>query len=438
MKLLIPNLYTPEQTRQLFEQQRERDPIGLKIHLVCAIIACFLAAWPTSFVEWAMLPPLIATMIRMTTHHRVLRPLWGMPILWWIMAWCAWTWLSLLWSPATDARAPKSAWLQDVQTMRFAGLIVGLWPVMMYRKTLITALIAGTLAGELSQAVQLVGLWSGHVMPALSRMPGRVSGWWDPVVGGSVLCGMLGVQLGVVFRSTHKRALCLTGVGITVVCILLTGTRGAWIGGAGLIALVGLIWVVQTRGSRIGWATILSGTIVLAGVIGALTLNVAQVQDRARSGIHEVQRALTSKDYTSDTGMRVGMWIWATRAWREHPITGIGASGYKVWAEQERARMDASESLPPLPHAHAHSWYMHTLATLGTIGGILLAGLLGTCVLTGIRFPASLPGAMGIAGLACAGAFDTISVNQQPMYLLCVLFALTLPLPIDIQKGGTP
>ncbi|MBY0398295.1 MAG: hypothetical protein K2X91_17760 [Thermoleophilia bacterium] len=86
-------------------------------------------------------------------------------------------------------------------------------------------------------------------------------------------------------------------------------------------------------------------------------------------------------------------------------------------------------------HALAHSWYLHTLATTGLLGAALLFGALILAIRSGLRGPrdgarpigydAAPP--LGLIGLAAAGLFDTITINQQTAFLFFVLFALCLP-----------
>lgn len=417
---------TPEEVEGLFAAQRAADPFGVRLHLLFGCAYVFLAAWPTTWVDWAGLCLLVCFAVRMLTHHRILGPLWWDPAARLTAALVAWVALSVLWS-----KGDRPDWAADAGSMRYAAAIALLYPVMDRRGVLLACLLAGFACGELSQAAHALSVWSGRPLMLFNRDPARLSGWWDPVVGGSLLCGALGVSLGLALAGESPGGVGERGWGrlrvgarvmsvTTVVAIAATGTRGAWIGAAGLL-VVGACVVGWRWRARLGDGA--GARLVVAG-LGAAALAAAGValspglRARAEAGYREVAGALEQRDYGTDTGMRLAMWGWAGRAIAESPIVGVGAGGYRPFAEGYAARKPDAAALPK-PHAHAHSWYLHALATLGVVG----AGLMGAMVVAGVGH-AHRAVWLGAAGLALAGVFDTIHVNQQTANLLFILLAL--------------
>lgn len=432
--LLTSPAPTDDQVDRLFAEQRRLDPLGTRIHLWAAIVACFLAGWPTMFVEWALLPVLIVCLVRLTGHRRVPGPLLWDPRVRLLLALCAWMLVSILWTFGT-----RHEWTGDIRTLRFAWVVLFVYPVLDRRRVLIGALVAGLACGQFVQWGELLGQAISASMPSFHRAVGRHSGWWDPAVGGSVLCAALGLHVGALATSWNApgrtRWLATAGVIATLVSIVLTGTRGAWIAAVCLL-LAGVVLAAcsSARRARVmifgaggaGVAIALMAAVILSGAWG--------VRDRLELGLREVRHAIDQGDYSSDTGMRIAMAQWAAREWRERPIIGVGAGGYRAWADRSMSREPdgtsrAGPSLPR-PHAHAHNWYLHTLATLGVIGAAIMFTMVGLSIFSGLWWRGVLvrgydaaPG-FALLGLAFVGAFDSIHINQQTAYMLFLLVAL--------------
>lgn len=439
----IPQKQTPEQVEALFASQRSGDRVGHRIHLLLAAGGCFFAGWETTFAEWAMLPVLICFLVRMTGQHRVLEPLAFDRVVRLWLAFGAWLGVSVMWSHASG---PKE-WLTDVQSMRFFVLPLILWPVLDRRAWLIGALVAGIACGQMSQIVHLASVASNATWQPFQRMPGRISGWWDPVVGGSVLCAGLGLWLGAALyaRTTRVHLIGMAGSLATVVCIALTGTRGAWIAGALLLGIAAWILVRRTRFRAAALGTVIA-IVLVGGTLGigacAYVMSVKDpamlpgIAQRLRHGIDEVRGSGDPRGYETDTGLRLAMWKWGWAALRTHPLIGVGAGGYKPWVRAQSEEQAIALGVPAgaitRVHSHAHSWYVHTFATLGMIGGSLLLWLIGRTLVAGMRGPVGVGWfahgpPLALAGLACAGLFDSITVNQQTALLFFVLIGLCLP-----------
>ncbi len=458
--LHIPRPLTPEQVEVLFANQRTGDPAGHAIHVALAMGGCFFAGWATSFAEWCMVPVLICFLVRMTGQHRVLEPLAFDRVIRLWLAWGAWVGLSVLWS---YGRAPGvHEWLNDVQSLRFFALPLIFWPVMDRRSWLIAALVAGTGCGQIAQIVHLVTITLHTAWMPFHRDVGRITGWWDPAVSGSILCAGLGFWLSaaVFARTVRTHLIGVAGSLATLACIALTGTRGAWIGAALLLGIACGILLRRSRFRRLAIG------IMAAAVLAVCTLGVGAwmyvadatdpsslpgIAQRLRHGVDEVRDALRPRGYESDTGLRIAMARWGWAALRTHPLFGVGAGGYRPWVqsrtEEEAAELHAPAGARPRVRSHAHSWYIHTFATLGMIGGVLLLWLMGSAVLSGLRgghdsglFARGPP--LALLGLAGAGLFDSITINQQTSLLFYVLIALCLPCrPREAGNsawGGTP
>lgn len=449
----------------LFASLRERDPFGHRLHTFFAAAACFFAGWPTTWLELAWPGVLACCAVRLWSHHRILGPLvWEWPVRLAVL-WAAWGALSLAWTAG-----PARAWAEEWGVVRYALLIPALWPVMNERRVLVAALAAGVLCGNLSQAAHALGRAAEIDWLTWSRFDDRNSGWWDPVVGGSVLCAALGLHLAalVLGRGARERATGGALAAATLVGIAATGTRGAWIGAAGSVAfalLLGAARALRARAARAesitSGAAEVSGTRVAVGAVAVLVcVGVVwlaagpTIISRVRETRAEMDRAVRG-DLDTFTGQRLAMWGWAWRAVREHPVRGVGAGGFGAWVNRTGAA-DARERGDPAPgpllHGHAHSWFIHAAATTGAVGLGLMLALAAASVWNGLREQRDAPQraawsagydagpALAMVGLAGAGLFDTVHVNQQTAYWLWLLVALCMkfrPAPRS-TRGAAP
>lgn len=440
---------TLDQIEELFRTQQSRDKRGLIIHLVLGLLACICVFVPTTGAELGLIPIGICFIIRMTGQHPILEPLAFDRLIWLILAWSGWLAISSMWS-AGGGRA----WIHDVQSLRFLLVLLFFWPIMQYRGLMVLALCIGGALGQCVQGVHLLSVQFGWGL--FDRFDDRISGWWDPVVGGSLLCVLLGLHMGAMLWTSAPRVRLIAGLGVAAALggIVLTGTRGAYIGAALLVpTAIAARVIFAERGGVRPWrllASLLAAALLAAILAGAVAWAVAgdRIGARVDRGVQEVRAAMQSQNYDSDTGMRLAMWRWAIAAIREHPLIGVGAGGYQPWVRAqspERAEaLGAPLAAAAKVHAHAHSWYLHSAAITGLIGLGLLVTMLGYAVISGLRerrvpesehdrYRATLAGAytagpaLGLLGLCTAGIFDSISVNQQTAVVLCVLLVLVLP-----------
>lgn len=452
----FPTRPTQPGLNRLFDVQRQADPFGHRLHAWCAAAACFLAGFPTTIVEWAGVPLFACFLIRMFTHHRMLGPLVWDPLIRVVVVFIAWLGVSALWTHSGSRH-----WINDGQSLRFALLLPALYPVLDRRGLLLAALTLGLLCGQGSQLVHLVSQWTGHTV--FNRDPHRISGWWDPVIAGSLLCACLGLLLGRVRPEAPIPWRWLPAISTTLAAIAITGTRGAWI--AAVLLVIAAAGLMLRTSSRRRGAVALAAVTALLAIASAAVFVAPPIRARFDRAVSEVRGALTTSDYTTDTGLRIAMARWAVIEFVSHPLRGVGAGGYQPFAAARctlpppardaaepdaepprRAKLRPPQAEParpidpdtklPLPHAHAHSWFLHTLATLGLPG----LGLLLTVLAIALRplwsraaalDPTARIAAFGLLGLTLAGLFDTIHVNQQTAYLLFALLALSITMRPD-------
>lgn len=434
----------------------EADRPGQTTHLVCAMLAAFLFAGPTTAVELAGAPLILFWFVRFRRTLVASLGLFLSPALLAVLAFALWQWLSLAWTSGAAVgvkQAGAMRWLW-VFPMLFPLLAAGprhrvLW--------IVAALAAGFLAGNLAQLGHIIGRAAGIDWLTWNRKPGRDSGWWDPVVGGTLLTAALGMHAAAAALARARPRLVFGSLaGITLFAILATGTRGAWIAGGVLVLAaiaLGLARAVLARGAgsprRVVPALALAAAAIALGA-GVVALAPGP-RERLRLAVQDLRGAVDRKDFTSDTGARLIMGWWALEALADRPVLGVGAGGYRPWVIdhlQSQSIDPAARSL----HDHAHNALLHAAATTGGIG---LALALAACVLvarSGLR-AARDGGALapnpgwnaahaaplgGLAGLALVSAFDSVHVNAQTAALLLLLSALAVTSDRPWECRGSP
>ncbi|MCW5776459.1 MAG: O-antigen ligase family protein [Phycisphaeraceae bacterium] len=412
-----------------FDRQLAVDPFGLRVHTAIGALWCLFLGAPISPSQLAGIPLAAAFLIRIHRHWATFLRLIIQPPMLLILLWSAWAALSLLWSP------DPSLGFDQASSVRWFAAIVCLWPVVQRRALLLAAMTIGIALGQLGQVGHAIGTAFDVDWLVRPRLPGRNSGWWFPVVGGSILTAALGLHLPAAVWGRGKwRTLGIAGCLCTIAGIAATGTRGAWIASAALVLIVGVAagWrAARWRGLALACAaaTLL---IVVAGT-AAWTLGGQSLRDRVSLARVEITSALRDGEYNSDTGARIAMAGWAVAAFAEHPLSGTGSGGYRRWVE-DRLRSRGIDPATRSIHDHAHNALLHTAATAG-LPGLAIAAAFIVCVLRGAARRQPGDGPPGYAdgpfwallGLLLVSAFDVVHINAQTSALLGALVFFSLP-----------
>jgi len=393
-----------------------------RTYLILAMVWCFFSCWPTTYVELAGIPLGIAFIAHAIRTPRfffgaILQPVLVLLALYW-----AWGAISLAWS------ADPKVGLSQVGCVRWLWLFPALWPAMNRRRWLIGALVCGFLAGNLSQALHALGVRLDIHALTWPRQPDRNSGWWDPVVGGTLLTAAAGLHVpGAAFGPGRWRLLGAAGVAITLIAIFATGTRGAWIA-AGTLVLVGAMAGTWAARARVRATAITLIGLVLVGV-AVWIAGGDSIERRFVSGRDEVAAYFRDGTASTDTGARLMMAQRAVEAVREHPLRGVGVGGFRHWLAGEGTTPTESG------HAHAHNALLHAAATTGIPGAFLALAAIVLAIYYGRRIARARPDCpydagpwWALLGLVLVSPFDSVQVNAQTAAMMTTLLALCPPL----------
>ena len=415
---LIDGGYVNEPACDLaFERMHRQDPLGDRLHLLFACLGLLVFFGPVTVSELAFAPLTVFFVVRIFNTFPVWVHGFGQPVVLAVIALGTWMMLSLLWSDD-----PLNGW-REISELRWFVLVGLFFPVIEQREKLIAALCVGLAIGQLGQVADAFdGFGVGWLAEHVEHHPGRIGGWWQPVVGGTMLVAGLGLHLPAAILGTGRsRTLGLIGSTTVGIGILATGSRGAWIAGTmllGLVMLFGLLagWIRWKR------VALLVGCAGLVMAVGALALG-----DGLTNRLNETKVELNeiiNGQYDSYTGQRVRMGKVAIAAIQEHPIRGIGAGNFQHWGN----RHDPEQGI----FAHAHNGLLHLWSTLGLIG-VLLWTLTLTIMLRSAwrwRDPSRvhiyrIAPFFAIIGLILASITDVPQLNTQSAALLAILAALS-------------
>ena len=237
----------------------------------------------------------------------------------------------------------------------------------------------------------------------------------------------------------------LSALCLPLAALLLSWSRGAWLGAVVAVAVMALVWTgsllaskdaPDRRQGRRALSVLLVGTVLLTilGLLGAADLLPPAIADRLGSiteGVEVLGEVRTVKvtDENFASVERAAHWWAGWRMWEDHPWTGVGIGNYAV--------AYPTYNLPawPDPLGHAHNFYINLGAEAGTLGlaaylVFLVAALWqATRIAWGAR-DAWLRGvALGVLGILVArivqDGLDNLWVHSMGVQVALLLALLT-------------
>jgi O-antigen ligase len=231
-----------------------------------------------------------------------------------------------------------------------------------------------------------------------------------PLGAALLLCGLL--EPG---SSRLLRAGALVSVGFCGVGLVLSYSRGAWLGAAAGAAAMATAWLVAALSPQLRRRGL---PLVWAGVAAALALMIGGPAARAPAALVERAASAMNQGFPADvrdaevhdanyaTVERVAHWQAALAMWAARPWLGQGPGQFEVAYGAYR--------LPrwPEPLGHPHNVYLQALAEGGLIGLCAFLAVLSGTLFLGLR-AALRPAAarQRPLGLAVVGVLVAVSVH---------------------------
>jgi O-antigen ligase len=233
----------------------------------------------------------------------------------------------------------------------------------------------------------------------------RAEGWTNAIVFADVVLVLM--MLAVFCRPHGRWPLLVLALLAGCVTIVLSGSRGVWLGL--LCLLVVVAWNARWRNGR-SRLLVLSGAAVLAATL-VLTVPGLSRQMRLVELQSDVQR-MEHGDVDSSAGARLELWHVAYEEFLAHPLTGIGI-GHFDDAMRAQPACRADPGLEYCNLGHAHNDLAEWSATQGVPGLLLLVGVYGLPLLLLLRLHRARGPSPRFRGAAAAGAMVVIG------YVLC-------------------
>ena len=280
------------------------------------------------------------------------------------------------------------------------------------RGTLTVGLAAATIAA-LYAALQATGLdWAAWAHIATYERAGpfmRPFGTLGhPNVLGVLTAAAAATAAALVFSAERRRWLWATLAALFLAVTAVTLSRGAWLGALAGVSVATFL-TLRARGlapRRValwlgGAAAVLIAILVIAGFGPTLLRRLGEL-------LHPESGSARS---------RLEIWRIAARAWQAHPWLGVGPDAFELMFQRYQTPEYWRFEWATVP-AHAHSIYLHVLATRGVLGlaaglAVLVAGGLAAWQAwrAGEKERGWIAGAIGSSlALLVAGAFGALGI----------------------------
>jgi putative inorganic carbon (hco3(-)) transporter len=336
---------------------------------VMAVFAAFpigavaLPGTPLEVVEALALLVAVLLILNRLAQGKTMLPWPG--ALWWGLALLGWSLVSLESAISLDLGVRQI--LQLAGGLVFACVMVGVCTSMRELRwvvagiTTVSALIAGMALTSLGNIdIQLGG----------AVAEGRLSGTFaDPNQLGAFAALTLFPAIGLIgaARSKSGRAFAAVAVALIGGALLLSLSRGAWVG-------VGLAFIYLTVTMQEFRRTLLAlgiPVLIVAFALGAFAPDAPQVE--------VVGARIQSFTVLSPYDARDQIWAEGIREMRENPVTGVGPGSFPMASLRSASRTSTVFA------EHAHSIFFTWGAETGVPGLLMVIGLMGAVWATGRR-----------------------------------------------------
>ncbi len=402
---------------------READPVGDRIHMALAMLACAVVASGTVPVEIAFDALAVCLLCRLVKIWREVGTFFQHKLATALVLWVVIMAVSVLWSP------DSSQGLQELLRARFALVPLLLYPVIDRASRLIAMILIGVLLLHAAQFAQVIGV-SAEWLNSERYDVSRFAGLNHPVVSANLIVCAMALHMSAVFAGRSRvRLVGTAGLLLALVGLILTGSRGPWLAAAIVLPMQVLVIVWRSPAMRrMGLAV--AAVVIVVGLIGSIWL-AGPISRRVHDAASDLRQVMETGDYRSHTGARVLMFRMAVEMFADRPIVGYGGGSYKIVASAKAEQLlgDSGRGGAGCIHGHAHNMWAHEAATRGMLGLSVTAALFvfGIAAAVRLRRIAHHPWRLGLpwalVAMGVCAIFDHPLITQNNCYMTMLLLA---------------
>lgn len=393
-------------------------PSAAQSHLYAAMIGLYLQPISTASGNIGFGIAVGGSIPMLISHPRLFGDCWRSTWIRWLMAWVAFSWLSLAWS--SDPRFG----VEQFRASRVLLWIPILWPLRQHWAWLTLSVLTGTAVMQLIQALQVSPLhW-----PRSRKFPLGVglttptqTGLWDAVsLSFLLLFAVMGGWLraiaflppavlsavGLVWSATRASVIAMVVELVAANAILAWTSRG-WLKRALVRCVVGLV--------------LLGGVSLVAK---------SRLQAKFEQAVRETRQSIEGEGPVS-AEFRLAMWRMTLEGWQQHPVLGVGMGGIPRTISEHSTVV--YNTIPLKTVGQIHSTYIQVLAETGLVGTALFGGFVLFFFRDGLRMVRAEPVRITALG-ACivwfvAAAFDGYQQSGGFLTVGAICMALaTMPI----------
>jgi putative inorganic carbon (HCO3(-)) transporter len=258
--------------------------------------------------------------------------------------------LALAWTLSTIFAIEPQASLVNMKKLFLLPIVYGFAWLVQDRRTVERMVKLLVLVGALVSLYGIVTYFVGFELEEGYRVRATLS---STVTMAGVLLFILALSLSLALSRVDRRErlFFISASVLSFVCLLLTFTRGAWLGA--IVSLLLIAYKSPSRGRRIVWGTV--------AILAAISILSPRVEERIASVAQLGEMSIAG---------RFSMWLSATEVAQDSPFFGVGLMDLgRVYNVYKRAdSMFAS--------GHMHSDFFHVLASTGIAGLLAFLWLL--------------------------------------------------------------
>jgi O-antigen ligase len=395
-------------------EARQRSSFGHWAHVGAGMFYLATLGFSSHAAVWGFAVLAVVALARSPFTIRTYWYLLNDRVGWLIILWAAVSGLAILWSP--DQMQGVVEW----RPFRALFTAMMLWPVVDYAPQFIAGFLVGVLGQNGVQLAQGLGV----VEIPLGDGP-RLRGLTHPVNTATLcLIAMCWHLSAIMIGRGLWRRLSVLGFIAAGIGMVYTGSRGPWIAAALTLpaCVVGIAWRFPAA-RRIAIVAAI-GVVVLSAVSWPLVRGIVEYRlEMTQEDVAHIEQGTVEQEL--GLSYRLACWQAAWETFLEHPVGGVGAGGYHVAAK------DSSQGEVLTQAHHAHSLYLHVLASTGLMGLLVLLAVMAGALHRAWRDKWDHPYAAGtffaILGWLLAGLFDAVHLNGQMLGVFAAMVTITLP-----------